>query len=53
MNATVQIITFVVSNQPAGSEELKMAQAWEAKFLEFIKNYKNPRLEIIFSAEVR
>ncbi|XP_053383047.1 NPC intracellular cholesterol transporter 1-like [Mercenaria mercenaria] len=49
-NATAFVITFVVNNH-VNEEDNRKAEAWEAEFIKFIKNYKNPNMTISFSAE--
>ncbi|KAG8196482.1 hypothetical protein JTE90_012299 [Oedothorax gibbosus] len=49
-NATALILTFMVQNnkKDVGNDE---AIAWERKFIEYMKNYKNPDMDIAYSSE--
>lgn len=49
-NATAFVISYMVNNHrdPKGN---KMAEAWEAEFIKFLKNYSNPNMTLSFSAE--
>ena len=50
-NATAFVITYVVNNHLEESENAK-AEAWEAEFIRFMKEYKNENMTISFSSEV-
>jgi len=49
-NSTAFVITFVVNNHLAAEDNGK-AQAWEAEFIQFMKNYNNENMSIAFSSE--
>ncbi|KAL4217752.1 NPC intracellular cholesterol transporter 1 [Mactra antiquata] len=49
-NATAFVITFVVNNHLVEADN-KKAEAWEAEFIKFVKNYRNPNMSISFSSE--
>ena len=49
-NATALVVTFVVNNHNHKNETLH-AMSWEKAFLDYMKNYSNPHLDIAFSAE--
>ena len=51
-NATAFVITFVVNNHLDETKN-KKAEAWEAEFIKFMKNYTNTNMTIAFSSEVR
>ncbi|XP_055914958.1 NPC intracellular cholesterol transporter 1 homolog 1b [Eupeodes corollae] len=44
------VITFLVKNF-VNKEETKPAMEWEKKFIDFMKNYTNDKMDIAFSAE--
>ncbi|XP_071347267.1 NPC intracellular cholesterol transporter 1 [Trachinotus anak] len=50
-NATALVITFPLNNYLNDTVRLEKALAWEKKFIEFMKTFKNPNLTIAFSAE--
>ena len=50
-NASALIITFIVNNHVDDSKNVD-AEAWEAKFIAFLKNYKGVNFNISFSSEV-
>ncbi|XP_055940825.1 NPC intracellular cholesterol transporter 1-like isoform X2 [Argiope bruennichi] len=49
-NASSLILTFMVRNY-VDSKQVANAVAWEAKFIEFMKNFSHPDMEIAFSSE--
>ena len=49
--ATAIIITFIVKNH-VNDEDNAKAEAWEKKFLEYLKEYKGKYITISFNAEV-
>lgn len=49
-NATALVIVFVVNNY-YDKEKIEKAMAWEEAFLQFMKNYSHPMMDIAFSAE--
>lgn len=49
-NATAFVITFVVNNHLDETKN-KKAEAWEAEFIKFMKNYTNTNMTIAFSSE--
>ena len=49
--ATVMIITYIVKNH-VNDEDNDKAEAWEKKFLEYLKNFKGDNITISFNAEV-
>ncbi|CAL1295283.1 unnamed protein product [Larinioides sclopetarius] len=49
-NASALILTFMVRNY-VNSKQVADAVAWEAKFVEFMKNFSHPDMEIAFSSE--
>lgn len=44
------VISFIVNNHKDPKDN-KMAEAWEAEYIKFLKNYSNPNMTISFSAE--
>ncbi|XP_067833782.1 NPC intracellular cholesterol transporter 1 [Heptranchias perlo] len=50
-NATALVITFPVNNYHNDTEKLNKALAWEATFIDFLKNYNDSNLTISFSSE--
>ncbi|TMS09700.1 NPC intracellular cholesterol transporter 1 [Larimichthys crocea] len=50
-NATALVITFPLNNYLNDTDKREKAKAWEAEFIEFMKNFSNPNLTIAFSAE--
>ena len=45
------IISFMVNNHK-NPKDNEMAEAWEAEYIKFLKNYSSPNMTISFSAEV-
>ncbi len=52
MNATALVVTFEMNNFIQNETFIKIAMAWEAKFIELIKNYTSDNIDIAFMAEV-
>ncbi|XP_078467452.1 NPC intracellular cholesterol transporter 1 [Lampetra planeri] len=50
-NATALVITFPVVNYHNNSEKMAAILAWEQGFIDLVKNYNNPNLSIVYSAE--
>ena len=50
-NASALIITFIVNNHVNESQNA-WAEAWEAEFIKYLKNYKGQYINISFSSEV-
>ena len=47
------IITIVINNSPdPDSKQMKMAMAWEAEYIKFMKNFSNPNMNISWNSEV-
>ncbi|KAH3710433.1 hypothetical protein DPMN_069915 [Dreissena polymorpha] len=49
-NATAFVLTFVVNNHLAEDQNAQ-AEAWEAEFIKFMKNFTNPNMILSFSSE--
>ncbi|XP_071519627.1 NPC intracellular cholesterol transporter 1-like [Panulirus ornatus] len=49
-NATALVITLIVNNF-YDKEKIEKALAWEKAFLQFMKNYSNPMMDIAFTGE--
>ena len=53
LNSTAILITFLINNNvDPNSMQIRMAEAWEAEFIRFMKKISNPNMTISFIAEV-
>ncbi|EDV22560.1 uncharacterized protein TRIADDRAFT_28666, partial [Trichoplax adhaerens] len=50
VNASALVLTFIVQNHVNDADNAK-ARAWEKQFLKFLKNYNNPNLSLVYSAQ--
>lgn len=54
MYCVALIITIVVNNSPdPHSKQMKMAMAWEAEYIKFMKNFSHPNMTISWNSEAR